>query len=595
MLAYKNVFLPRLGGPLLLLLVTVVTGCRQQVDQSPIYPDSRSISIVEAVSFGDTAPHFGAQLEKASGQYYLAEGNLNTIGTWYDRQTAEYRLVHVDEHQTPGVFHRLYRVGVLGSYTEVIAKKISPTESLLLVYDGLGKPDRDASGNGWLRKMWGFLLGWTGPSLADALFEWITNLPKPIRPLYETILLKPILNSLLTFRWLFPWDFSVLILLFVFLLAFLVDLIQGLIRKLTGLVVGKKANLWLVFFINVFIIFLVTEVFVAAAIWESLNAQYDVSPSGQFYIQSLIYPFLSDDIQQVAANPPTSSFLSARLDKPNVVLAPVALLILGALTYYITLALLDTQAAVLKDADPEKADFIAGWYETLTEGSNCQEAIGSIIRDAAIVVFLPLGVALYFIASKVLSVWSTGLNVWDLSTLADSMKEKKPYKQPSNPLRWFFRISLVLLFVVWLAFVDRGVSWGRATRLFQQPTDVIRQVTVIYVTPTSEAKEALKTTERSPSLTTPTRSPTPTRRVPIATPMIHRGIVTANMLNARAGPGTNYEVVRQIPNGTEVEIVGRDQTGNWLRIKLVNGNTPWVYIDYIDTNSVIGRLPVLPP
>ncbi len=58
-----------------------------------------------------------------------------------------------------------------------------------------------------------------------------------------------------------------------------------------------------------------------------------------------------------------------------------------------------------------------------------------------------------------------------------------------------------------------------------------------------------------------------------------KGVVTAQTLNVRKGPGTNYERITVINLGTEVTILKKE--GNWLFIKLKDGKEGWAHAGFI--------------
>lgn len=83
-----------------------------------------------------------------------------------------------------------------------------------------------------------------------------------------------------------------------------------------------------------------------------------------------------------------------------------------------------------------------------------------------------------------------------------------------------------------------------------------------------------------------TPSPTPTPLV-TATPagQTRWGIVNVtdpNTLNLRAGPGTDYDILGVMANGTRVEILDRE--GSWFRIR-VGSLEGWAYTRYIDEEA----------
>lgn len=64
-------------------------------------------------------------------------------------------------------------------------------------------------------------------------------------------------------------------------------------------------------------------------------------------------------------------------------------------------------------------------------------------------------------------------------------------------------------------------------------------------------------------------------------------------LNVRSGPGMSYDRITVISNGTQVTLLGRDNYGGWLKVRLANGTEGWVGASYITTSVVISTLPVL--
>ena len=53
--------------------------------------------------------------------------------------------------------------------------------------------------------------------------------------------------------------------------------------------------------------------------------------------------------------------------------------------------------------------------------------------------------------------------------------------------------------------------------------------------------------------------------------------VTADTLNVREGPSTNYKVVTQVKAGQEFAIVGKNKQGTWWQIDLGGGKLGWVF------------------
>lgn len=67
-----------------------------------------------------------------------------------------------------------------------------------------------------------------------------------------------------------------------------------------------------------------------------------------------------------------------------------------------------------------------------------------------------------------------------------------------------------------------------------------------------------------------------------------------DLLNIRAGPGTRFRIISRLAAGDSAELLARDATGGWLRVRSASGVTGWVSRAYIDTAFDIRQLPVQP-
>lgn len=71
--------------------------------------------------------------------------------------------------------------------------------------------------------------------------------------------------------------------------------------------------------------------------------------------------------------------------------------------------------------------------------------------------------------------------------------------------------------------------------------------------------------------------------------------LTTTIVNARSGPDVGYELVQQIPYGTTVALQGRNETGEWLFVRVLDtGLETWVTRSYLSISSTFGimSLPV---
>ncbi|NOZ72439.1 MAG: SH3 domain-containing protein [Chloroflexi bacterium] len=94
--------------------------------------------------------------------------------------------------------------------------------------------------------------------------------------------------------------------------------------------------------------------------------------------------------------------------------------------------------------------------------------------------------------------------------------------------------------------------------------------------PTATTESAVEATA-APTDTPPPPSPTPVPPTP--TPSTPQVEVTANTVNLRGGPGTNYPRLGKVVKGTKLDIIARNQAGDWFQIKTAEGKTAWIIND----------------
>lgn len=70
------------------------------------------------------------------------------------------------------------------------------------------------------------------------------------------------------------------------------------------------------------------------------------------------------------------------------------------------------------------------------------------------------------------------------------------------------------------------------------------------------------------------------------------GIVLADPLNLRTGPGLNYQVITMLEICKPVSLKGRSSDYAWLEVALPGNVGGWVFAGYIQTNINIGSLKV---
>jgi hypothetical protein len=98
----------------------------------------------------------------------------------------------------------------------------------------------------------------------------------------------------------------------------------------------------------------------------------------------------------------------------------------------------------------------------------------------------------------------------------------------------------------------------------------------------------------TPSETTvpPTPSDTPE---PTATPPILGSVNSLQSINVREGPGTNFSAIVALPPASRVEILGRNNDGAWLNIRMESGDEGWVLANLIRLQPTPTLFPTLTP
>lgn len=61
-------------------------------------------------------------------------------------------------------------------------------------------------------------------------------------------------------------------------------------------------------------------------------------------------------------------------------------------------------------------------------------------------------------------------------------------------------------------------------------------------------------------------------------------VATDGNVNLRAGPGTNFSQIYQVPGGQNMTILGRNPTGDWYHVRLGNGQTGWMFAELLRRN-----------
>lgn len=118
------------------------------------------------------------------------------------------------------------------------------------------------------------------------------------------------------------------------------------------------------------------------------------------------------------------------------------------------------------------------------------------------------------------------------------------------------------------------------------PTPVaLATPTPVPPTPTPVPPAAATQPQEEP----PTPTPVPPTPTPESKPV---AVVSADLVNVRSGPGTNYPRQGQVKSGTTLEIVSRNPEGDWWQVCCVKGQQVWIFGDLVTTQGNVAGVPV---
>lgn len=69
-------------------------------------------------------------------------------------------------------------------------------------------------------------------------------------------------------------------------------------------------------------------------------------------------------------------------------------------------------------------------------------------------------------------------------------------------------------------------------------------------------------------------------------------VVNCYYLNVRTGPGTTNPVIRAVPAGTVVTLLGRNSASSWAKVQLNDGTIGWMGTGYLSSSTQISSLPI---
>lgn len=113
------------------------------------------------------------------------------------------------------------------------------------------------------------------------------------------------------------------------------------------------------------------------------------------------------------------------------------------------------------------------------------------------------------------------------------------------------------------------------------------------VQPTTSAQSELASSSSTEISSTPapivTENPTPTMQVSYTETLM----VTVEVANLRAGPGTNYNQLGAVTGGTELSIVARTSDSQWYLVEQANGTQGWIWSGIVSVNGASSQIEIV--
>ena len=64
-------------------------------------------------------------------------------------------------------------------------------------------------------------------------------------------------------------------------------------------------------------------------------------------------------------------------------------------------------------------------------------------------------------------------------------------------------------------------------------------------------------------------------------------------LNIRTGPGTQFSIIKSVPAGTVVTLLGRNTASTWAKVRLTDSTVGWMNASYLIKSVSMSSLPIM--
>ncbi|MDQ5850960.1 MAG: SH3 domain-containing protein [Chloroflexota bacterium] len=135
------------------------------------------------------------------------------------------------------------------------------------------------------------------------------------------------------------------------------------------------------------------------------------------------------------------------------------------------------------------------------------------------------------------------------------------------------------------------------TTVTPEPTPTWQPATSAEPTGSPQLPDAqLPAPTRSPTTAPATGQPSATAPATPASPesgAAASGIIVAQALHLREGPGARYPIRAIYSRGTEVRVLGKDRSAHWLRVVTPDERAGWMAVGAVELRAPLAELPVV--
>lgn len=111
-------------------------------------------------------------------------------------------------------------------------------------------------------------------------------------------------------------------------------------------------------------------------------------------------------------------------------------------------------------------------------------------------------------------------------------------------------------------------------------------------TPTPQPAQPPTAATPEPAVGGAVTAPTGASSTGNAPPTGAKAVVNSPLVNARTGPGTDFDIVATVERGDEYDIVGKNNDGSWWQVCCIAGADAWIIAEYVDTDGLVDSVPV---